>query len=78
MFSGASKSLGEKLLRGWWIAVVFLLLLFAIWCFLLPEHLFKVPYSTVLLDRQGQILGMKAAEDGQIRFRETEDRKSVV
>ncbi len=72
VFSGASKSLGEKLLRGWWIAVVFLLLLFAIWCFLLPEHLFKVPYSTVLLDRQGQILGMKAAEDGQIRFRETD------
>ena len=54
------------------MVVGFFFLLFIVWCILLPEPLFKVPYSTVLLDREGRILGMKAAEDGQMRFRETD------
>lgn len=44
------------------------LLCFAAWLFILPTPLFQVPYSTVLLDREGKIIGVKAAGDGQIRF----------
>lgn len=34
----------------------------------LPEPLFEDPYSTVLEDRQGRLLGAKIADDGQWRF----------
>lgn len=36
--------------------------------FSLPNPLFKVPYSTVLFDRNEQLLGGRIAEDGQWRF----------
>ncbi|MEG2556071.1 MAG: transglycosylase domain-containing protein [Odoribacter sp.] len=45
-------------------------ILFLSWCFLLPEPLFKEPYATVLLDRKGEILGLRAAADEQLRFEE--------
>ncbi len=35
---------------------------------LLPERLFDQPLSTVLLDRNGELLGARIAEDGQWRF----------
>src|SRR4029453_6739285 len=38
------------------------------WWFCLPDPLFKEPNSTVLLDRNGQLMGAKLAEDGQWRF----------
>lgn len=34
----------------------------------LPEKLFRVPYSTVVYDRQGELLGARVASDGQWRF----------
>jgi penicillin-binding protein 1C len=36
--------------------------------FCLPFRLFDVPYSTVLLDRDGRLLGASIAADGQWRF----------
>jgi penicillin-binding protein 1C len=38
------------------------------WWNLLPEPLFDVPYSTVLLDRDDRIIGLKVAGDGQFRM----------
>lgn len=45
-----------------------ILLVFFIWLFCLPERLFDKPTSTVLLDRDGQLLGATIAADGQWRF----------
>lgn len=36
--------------------------------FCLPRQLFKVPYSTVVTDRNGELLGARIAQDGQWRF----------
>ena len=36
--------------------------------FCLPSRLFDAPYSTVLLDRDGQLLDASIAADGQWRF----------
>lgn len=35
---------------------------------ILPDPLFETPYSTVLEDRDGKLLGAKIADDGQWRF----------
>jgi penicillin-binding protein 1C len=51
--------------RGGWL-VAGLLLLGYYW--LLPDPLFRVPYSTVLTDRSGQLLSASIATDGQWRF----------
>ena len=40
----------------------------ASWWFMLPTPLFRTPYSTVLTDRDGQIIGMSVAHDQQFRF----------
>lgn len=45
---------------------MFILLVVA-WCLLLPEPLFDVSYSTVVTDREGKIVGMTVAGDGQFR-----------
>jgi len=46
--------------------------IFALFClayyFCLPAQLFQKPTSTVLFDRNGQLLGAKIAKDGQWRF----------
>lgn len=44
-----------------------------VWWFLLPVPLFNSSYSTQLLDRDGEILGMLVADDEQLRFMETND-----
>ncbi len=44
------------------------LLPLAWWWFCLPDPLFDASYSTVLLDRQGQLMGARLAKDGQWRF----------
>lgn len=46
-----------------------LLALLLIWFyFCLPQTLFDVPYSTVIVDRHGELLGARIASDGQWRF----------
>lgn len=45
------------------IGVAFLLYLCC-----LPRELFTVPYSTVIVDKNGELLGARIAEDGQWRF----------
>lgn len=42
------------------------------WWSVLPSPLFRVPYSTVLLDREERIIGLQAAADGQIRCPDVE------
>ena len=50
-----------------------LLLVGLVWYFnCLPDTLFSDSTSTVLLDRNGQLLGAKIADDGQWRFPESE------
>lgn len=39
-----------------------------VYIFCLPPQLFEAKYSTVILDREGQLLGAKIAADGQWRF----------
>lgn len=51
--------------RGWRIGLAFLLI---IYYFCLPHPLFHVPYSTVVSDRNGELLGARIASDGQWRF----------
>lgn len=41
---------------------------FTLFWFCLPDSLFESPYSTVLEDKQGQLLGARIADDGQWRF----------
>jgi penicillin-binding protein 1C len=45
-----------------------LIILLVAYYFCLPEQLFNVPYSTVVADRHGQLLGARIAGDGQWRF----------
>ena len=37
------------------------------WWYFLSTPLFTVPYSTVILDKEGEIMGMTVASDGQYR-----------
>ncbi len=63
------RSFNKKKLR---IIRYTLFFVFAIWyCFALPEKIFNDKTSTVLFDRNGNLLGAKIAEDGQWRFPET-------
>lgn len=40
-----------------------------LWLFCLPRNLFEgVPYSTVVTDKNGELLGARVADDGQWRF----------
>lgn len=43
-------------------------LLLVAYYFCLPQQLFRVPYSTVVNDRHGELLGARIARDGQWRF----------
>ncbi|MEQ8301786.1 MAG: penicillin-binding protein 1C [Cyclobacteriaceae bacterium] len=60
--------------RGWlWIrkfriALGLSALTLIIYYFSLPEEIFQTPYSTVLEDRQGNLLSASIAADGQWRF----------
>ena len=48
----------------------FLVLLLLMYFFSLPQTLFKVPYSTVIESKEGELLAAKIATDGQWRFPE--------
>ncbi len=53
--------------------VLGLLFIAAIWYwFCLPEKLFSDPVSTVIVDRNGKLLGARIARDGQWRFPEVD------
>lgn len=49
---------------------VLIALLLILYIFCLPRHLFDVSYSTVVTDRQKELLGARIADDGQWRFPE--------
>ncbi|MEJ2043327.1 MAG: penicillin-binding protein 1C [Reinekea sp.] len=53
----------------WGLLSALLLIATAFW-FSLPEPLFSTPYSTILVDRHGQLLGAKISADEQWRFPE--------
>lgn len=57
----------------WMLGGILFFLLFLVWWFILPDPLFKEPYATVLQDRDGRLIGMKVAADGQLRFGEVCD-----
>ncbi len=57
--------------RGLYILFViflFTLLTVLVFRFFLPDPLFNAPYSTVLFDRENDLLGARIATDGQWRF----------
>lgn len=53
----------------YYCAALFLMLCIGYY-FILPNPLFNVPYSTVLFDKNGALLGARIAKDGQWRFDE--------
>lgn len=57
------------LLKGrYLLCLLFFLILFFCFYFLFPVSLSDKPYSTLLLDRDGEIIGATVADDGQFRF----------
>lgn len=62
------KKILRLLFKPHWKKLVWLAAVGTIWYFSLPSELFDSPYSTVLEDRNGNLLGARIAEDGQWRF----------
>ena len=63
---GINKFLSARLRTQILISVSLFLLIWYIFC--LPAPLFQVPYSTVVSDRNGELLGARIASDQQWRF----------
>lgn len=72
---GQARFMGVKILnffrhlsvtRKVMLAIITILVIGYIFC--LPQQLFHVPYSTVVTDRNGELLGARIASDGQWRF----------
>lgn len=64
---------GRWIRKGWgWKLSVAVACLFVLWWWSLPSPLFDSSYSTVLLDRNDEVLGVTVAEDEQLRFAEVE------
>jgi len=58
--------------RAWSAVIALCAVLFTAWLFCLPRDLFKgTSYSSVVLARDGSLLGARIAEDGQWRFPES-------
>ena len=68
------KIRGDQRYWKWWKIVLpsAILTVFLFWWYLLPNPLFQDSYSTILLDREEEILGLKIAADEQLRFQEIE------
>jgi penicillin-binding protein 1C len=71
------KCFSYFLLRSFWkthwkrkIIITVVLIITIFFWFSIPRQLFNDPYSTVLLDRDGELLGAKISVDGQWRFPE--------
>ena len=60
--------IGRSRLFNWFLALGLFLVFSGLFWFSLPRFLFNDPYSTVLLDRNGELLGARIAVDGQWRF----------
>lgn len=54
------------------IGLPILIILFICYIFCLPSPLFDVPYSTIVSDRKGELLGARIAADEQWRFPATD------
>ena len=52
--------------------ILFVVLLTVLYFFCLPKHLFNTPYSTVVTDRNHELLGARIATDNQWRFPPTD------
>src|SRR5574343_1633718 len=52
-------------------SALFIFLFLSWYILVLPSQLFNDPTSTVLLDRNGELLGARIADDGQWRFEES-------
>ena len=57
-----------RLSRRQQAGLLFFLILCAAYACCLPRTLFRAPYSTVVTDRHGELLGARIATDGQWRF----------
>ena len=55
-----------------WVAVILFVTLGVAYYFALPAEIFSDPYSTVIEDRHGRLLGARIADDGQWRFPESD------
>ena len=55
-------------MKGRWKYMWLMVVPVMAWWFCLPDPLFDASYSTVLLDRNGQLMGARLAKDGQWRF----------
>lgn len=58
----------KRISKRKWIVISIITLLFCVWWFAFPSKLFRNPYSYVIEDREGQLLGATIAPDGQWRF----------
>jgi penicillin-binding protein 1C len=70
----SARSAGNKIFKAskkLWLSIA--ALLFILYYFLLPSKLFNDPYSTVLQDRDGELLSAAIAADGQWRFPENQN-----
>ncbi|MBF0120111.1 MAG: penicillin-binding protein 1C [Desulfobacterales bacterium] len=56
-----------------WIISFLLISLTVSFLFCLPSPLFKAPFSTILLDRDGKLIGASIADDEQWRFAATDN-----
>ncbi len=56
-----------------WLFISPVILLLLVWWFSLPRELFKQPHSTVLTDREGNLLNAQVASDGHWRFPHTDE-----
>ena len=54
------------------IALIITIILLIWYIFCLPKPLFDTPYSTLVTDRNGELLGARIASDGQWRFPPTD------
>lgn len=66
------KQINRGLGRIVFCSGVLFFICFLVWWFLLPVPLFQSSYSTVVLDREQRVLGVRVADDEQLRFRESE------
>lgn len=58
----------KKITKRKWIILSIIAVLLIVWWFTFPEKLFRKPFSYVIEDRNGQLLGATIAADGQWRF----------
>jgi len=69
------KAVFNKYINSKWkyrIGIPVLLILLILYIFCLPSKLFDVPYSTVVFDRNGELLGARLSSDEQWRFPTTD------